>query len=117
MFLICFIQKIHTILDNDEDRKYWSDKSLKRFEQGKWEIAIHQFNNMINKTTDKLKVIGDKSESYKKIVDFIHTKKSVSKKDILEYLGWGVRISFTPYRNKLRNEPTIKFTKDRYEIK
>ena len=112
-----FIQKIHTILDNDEDRKYWSDKSLKRFEQGKWEIAIHQFNNMINKTTDKLKVIGDKSESYKKIVDFIHTKKSVSKKDILEYMGWGVRISFTPYRNKLRNEPTIKFTKDRYEIK
>ena len=111
-----FIQTIHTILDNEDDRKHWSDKSLNRFEQGKWESAINQFNDMLNETIDNLPMIGE-TDSYKRILDFIHKKKSVSKEDILDYLNWGVRISFTSYRNRLRQEPTIKFTKNRYEIK
>ena len=65
---------------------------------------------------EDLKPMSD-TESYKRILDFIHKKKSVSKKDILEHLNWGVRISFSEYRNRLRQEPTIKFTKDRYEVR
>ena len=57
------------------------------------------------------------TESYKRILDFIHKKKSVSKKDILEHMNWGVRISFSEYRNRLRLENTIKFTKNRYEVR
>ena len=49
-------------------------------------------------------------------MNFIHMKNSVSKKDILEHLNWGVRISFSEYRNRLRLEDTIKFTKNRYEV-
>ena len=64
---------------------------------------------------EELKPMSD-TESYKRILDFIHKKKSVSKKDILEYLNWGVRISFSEYRNRLRLEDTIKFTKNRYEV-
>ena len=111
-----FFNKLNNILDNQELRDEWSEKSLDRFEQGKWETAINQFNDMLNETIDNLPTISE-TDSYKKIVDFIFKKKSVSKKDILEYLGWGVRISFTPYRNRLRQEPTIKFTKNRYEVK
>jgi len=81
-----------------------------------WGEAIHQFNNMINETIDNLPMLKEDTESYKKVVDFIHKKKSVTKKEILDYLGWGVRISFSGYRNRLRNEPTIRFTKNRYEV-
>jgi hypothetical protein len=111
-----FVDKLDNLLDIPDVRDEWSVKSLERFNQGKWETAINQFNNMLNETIEKLPTINE-TDSYKKIVDFIHKKKSVSKKDILEYLGWGVRISFTSYRNRLRKEKTIKFTKDRYEVK
>ena len=111
-----FNNKINKILDDDEYREDWSKRSLERFEKGKWENAILKFNNMLNKTIDMLPTIKEDTDSYNKIVKFIKTKKSVSKKDILEHLGWGVRISFTGYRNKLRKDSIIKFTKNRYEV-
>jgi len=111
-----FVDKLDNLLDIPDVRDEWSIKSLERFNQGKWETAINQFNNMLNETIDNLPTIGE-TDSYKRILDFIHKKKSVSKADILDYLNWGVRISFTSYRNRLRNEKTIKFTKDRYEVR
>jgi glycosyltransferase involved in cell wall biosynthesis len=111
-----FVDKLNNLLDIRNLRDEWSVKSLQRFEQGKWEKAINQFNDMLNETIDNLPTIGE-TDSYKRILNFIHKKKSVSKEDILDYLNWGVRISFTSYRNRLRLEPTIKFTKDRYEVR
>ena len=92
-----FFNKLNNILDDEKLRDEWSVKALTRFEQGKWETAIHQFNDMLNETINKLPIIGE-TDSYKRILDFIHKKKSVSKDDILDYLNWGVRISFTSYR-------------------
>ena len=97
-------------------RNVWSKKALNRFEQGKWKNAIIPFNNMINDTIKKLPMLKNETDTYKKVVDFIHSKTSVTKLDILTMLNWGVRISFSGYRNRLRNEPTIRFTKDRYEV-
>ena len=111
------IDTIEPFLDDDLLRDKYSKKALNRFEKGKWSNAINQFNNMINETTDGLSMLKEDTESYNKVVDFIHKKKSVTKKEILDYLGWGVRISFSGYRNRLRNEPTIRFTKNRYEVR
>ena len=55
------------------------------------------------------------TESLLKIKDYIQQKKFVTKKDILEYMGWGVRIKWSGYRNTLRTYPEIKFTKNGYE--
>tara|TARA_A100001515_G_C4571900_1_gene210019 strand:+ start:177 stop:1514 length:1338 start_codon:yes stop_codon:yes gene_type:complete len=112
-----FEETINEILDNPTIRDKWSDKSLKRFDNGKWENAIKPFNKMINETIDNLPTLKSDTDTYKKVVDFIHKKGSVSKADILNFLNWGVRISFSGYRNRLRKEPTIKFTKNRYEVK
>jgi len=111
-----FNTMINQILDGENIRETFSKKSLERFEESKWENAINQFNDMINETIDGLPTLKENTDSYNKVVDFIHKKKSVTKKEILEYLGWGVRISFSGYRNRLRKESTIKFTKNRYEV-
>jgi len=111
-----FVNMINTILNDERVRDIWSQKSLQRFEHGKWKNAITPFNNMINDTIENLPMLKSDTDTYKKVVDFIHRKKSVTKSDILNMLNWGVRISFSGYRNRLRNEPTIRFTKDRYEV-
>ena len=71
--------------------------------------------NTFNTAISNLRPIKE-TESYNKIVEFIRTKKSVTKNEILLHMGWGVRIGFTTYRNRLRNEKDIKFTKNRYEV-
>ena len=112
-----FLDKIEKVLDSDTIRGKAVKYLKKNIDDFKWEKRIPSWFeewNFLN--PDKFKVIGNSSQSYGKIVDFIHKKKSVTKKNILEYMGWGVRISFSAYRNRLRKEPTIKLTKNRYEV-
>jgi glycosyltransferase involved in cell wall biosynthesis len=112
-FLMC----VKTILDNPHLRLKYSEESLDKFKASMWDSAIKPFNEMFQDAFDKLPKLSEKTESYQKIVDYIKLNKSVSKKDILEYMGWGVRIAFTSYRNMLRNEEGIIFTKNRYEYR
>ena len=111
------VDLIDEFLDDTDMRNTWSQKAFNRFEQGKWESAIKPFNKMMDETIYNLPTLKSDTDTYKKVVDFIHKKGSVSKADILNFLNWGVRISFSGYRNRLRNEPTIRFTKNRYEVK
>ena len=71
-------------------------------------ISASRNSDMIDETIDDLPTLKSDTDTYKKVVDFIHRKGSVSKADILNFLNWGVRISFSGYRNRLRNEKTIK---------
>ena len=110
-----FLDMIEHMLDNPNGRKVANDYLAPKLEGFRWsERVLKWFDGW--KHFEKLKPMSD-TDSYKKIVEHIHRKKSVSKKELLEHMGWGVRISFTSYRNRLRNEKTIKFTKDRYEVR
>ena len=113
-----FLQKVNGALDDDGSVDKAKNYLKTKIEEFPWASRVPDwFNGWEFLQPDKFDMIGDKSESYHKIVDFIHKRKSVTKKEILDYLGWGVRISFSPYRNRLRTESTIKFTKNRYEVR
>jgi len=109
-----FKHRIENMLDEPASR-WIANKYLEpKLEGFRWsERVLKWFSGW--KHLEELKPMSD-TDSYKKIVEHIHRKKSVSKKELLEYMGWGVRISFSEYRNRLRLEDTIKFTKNRYEV-
>ena len=109
-----FKDTIENVLDNDymrDEANLYLEPKLEGF---RWSERVNKWFDGW-KHFDELKIMSD-TDSYKRMVDHIHKKKSVSKKELLEYMGWGVRISFSEYRNRLRTEDTIKFTKNRYEV-
>ena len=109
-----FISTIEYMLDNPQAREEANSYLAPKLEGFRWSNRVNKWFDGW-KHFDELKVMSD-TESYKRMVDHIHKKKSVSKKELLEHMGWGVRISFSEYRNRLRLEDTIKFTKNRYEV-
>jgi hypothetical protein len=110
-----FLEVIESMLDDKTLRTKANDYLEPKLPDFRWgKRVLKWFDNW--KYFDELKVMSN-TDSYKKILEFIHKSKSVSKKDILEYMNWGVRISFSEYRNRLRLEDTIKFTKNRYEVR
>lgn len=98
-------------------RTLWSKKATERFNDSTWDKAITPINEMFQRTFDALPLMTEKTDSYKEILNFIKLKGSVTKSEILEHLDWGIRIAFSQYRNMLRQEPDITFTKDRYEYR
>jgi len=109
-----FLSTIKNMLDNPNAREEANSYLAPKLPDFKWGgRVLSWFDDW--KQLDDLKIIQD-TDGYQRVLKFINRKKSVSKKDILEHLGWGVRVKWTTYRNRLRTEPTIRFTKNRYEV-
>ncbi len=109
-----FLSTIENMLDNPSLRQEAKDYLLPKLPDFKWGgRVVDWFNGW--KFLDELPYISE-TDSYKKIVNFIREKKSVSKFDILCLLNWGIRVKWSSYRNRLRNEKDIRFTKNRYEV-
>ena len=111
-----FLTLMNKVLDDENFRNEYSEKSLQRFENSKWDKQILKINDMFQNSMDNFKQVS-RTESYEKMVEFIRNKKSVTKNEIMKHMGdWGVRVKFNGYRNRLRNEKDIKLTKNRYEV-
>ena len=103
-----FKDKFNDMLDNEIDydtttlakNMIWEERISNWF--GGWDNVF---------TLDTMK----ETEAVLTIKEFIKKKGFVTKRQILEHLGWGVRIKWSGYRNALRRYPEIKFTKYGYE--
>ena len=78
-----------------------------------WEERISKWFNSWKNVYD-LKPMGE-TEGLQKCVDFIKKKGVTNKFDMMKEFGWGYRVKFNSYRNALRGNKNIKFTKDGYE--
>jgi glycosyltransferase involved in cell wall biosynthesis len=110
-----FLIEANILLCGTDDRQSASEMGISRFKKNTWNQNIKRFDKMMNKAIDNFDVLKEDTESFTKMVDFIKKKGAVNKQELLDHMGWGVRINFTPYRNRLRNHKNIVFRKNRYE--
>jgi len=103
-----FIQKFNEMLD--ADTQYDTTQIAKDM---LWEQRIDKWFNGWDNVFDGVKIKD--GEGLQKIVAIIKRNRFATKHDILKELNWGVRIKWTPYRNALRDNPNIRFTKKGYE--
>ena len=66
---------------------------------------VIKMSNYMNELLDKQKVMGD-SHKLKEIVEFIK-QGPTTKKQLMEFVGWGRGIKWTPYRRALMKHPNI----------
>ena len=67
---------------------------------------VIKMSKYIDSLVDKLPKVGN-SEKLKEMIEWIRDEKSISKKNLIERLNWGVGIKFTQYRRSLLTNPNI----------
>ena len=105
---------LNTYLDDPQYRNEEAEKALSWIEDNLvYKNEVNKMSSYMNELLLKQKVMGD-SDKLKEIIEFIKKNKSVTKKQIMNFVGWGRGIKWTPYRRALMNHPNIFDTMDEY---
>lgn len=110
-----FLSKIEGIIDNPKFKHEHSDTLKSVVNKLSWENTVKNWFGGWN-VFDFDKLVND-TPRYNDILKLIKTKGFVSKDTLMDYLGWGVNISMSPYRNRLRDEPGVTFLRNGYQYK
>ena len=105
---------LNTYLDDPQYRNEEAKKSVSWISNNLvYKNEVSKMSSYMDELLLKQKVMGD-SDKLKEIIEFIRKNKSTTKKDIMNFLGWGRGIKWTPYRRGLMNHPNIFDTVDEY---
>ena len=98
---------LNTYLDNPRYRNEEAQRALDCIKYSLiYKDKIVEMNNYMNDLLLRQKVMGE-SDKLKEIIEFIKRYKSVTKKEMMNFVGWGRGIKWTPYRRALMNHPNI----------
>ncbi len=101
-----FLPKLEHILDNiDEYKTKVLDKRVEFIKRWSWENIINVYLNIYEEMIDNAAKVDADCESMKKIRDIITTRKTISKKSLIEdCLKWSDFIEWTKYRRRILEE-------------
>ena len=105
---------LNTYLDDPQYRNEEAKKAVSWISNNLvYKNEVSKMSSYMDELLLKQKVMGD-SDKLKEIIEFIRKNKSTTKKDIMNFVGWGRGIKWTPYRRALMNHPNIYDTMHEY---
>jgi hypothetical protein len=106
---------MNSYLDDPKYRNEQADQALDCIRESLiYKDTVIEMSDYMNDLLSRQKVMGD-SDKLKEIIEFIK-KGPATKKQIMEFLGWGRGIKWTPYRRALMNHPNIFDISDPFPI-
>ena len=107
------LEKLNFYLDNEYNRNVLADESLQHIRYRLvFKNEVEQMSDYINELYKTLPTVK-KSEKLKEIISWIKKEGSITKKEIMKRLGWGVGIKWTQYRHTLLTNPNIYDTMEK----
>jgi len=106
---------LNTYLDDPKYRNEEAQKALDYMSSSMvYMDEIIKMSDYIDDLLAKQKVMGD-TDKLKEIIEFIK-KGAATKQQIMDYLGWGRGIKWSPYRRALMKHPNIFDVMDEYPM-
>ena len=104
---------LNTYLDDPEYRNEEAERAVDYVRSSLvYKDKIVEMNKYMDELLSRQKVMGD-SNKLKEIIEFIE-RGPATKKQLMEFVGWGRGIKWTPYRRALMNHPNIYDVMDEY---
>ena len=109
------VMLLNTYLDDPQFRNEQAEQALDCIRENLiYKDKMVEMNEYMDDLLSRQKVMGD-SDKLKEIIEFIK-KGPTTKEQIMDFVGWGRGIKWTPYRRALMNHPKIFDVMDDYPM-